>query len=137
MSLRRKLVVPIYMVNGGFDYKFQSEPREVDGLDAFSDKLTPSDYRASINKINKSIKKSRVGPLSIVCLLSGPLMLPLIPYAAITWRNKRIRKKCLQNAIREFNRYHPTLYMRWRRKPASGLVIEDAQDDYFFYDERV
>ena len=130
MASGRRLVVPTYMINGGFDYKFQSEPREVHGLDIFHDKLTQRDYRASIDKINKSLKKSRVGAVSIACLLSGPLMLPLIPYAALTWRNKRIRKKCLLKAIKEFNYQHPSLHMRWRRKPASQLVIEDAQNNY-------
>jgi len=126
-----KLVVPTYIINGGLDYKFQSEPREVHDFNLFAKKLKPNDYRASIDKINESLKKSRVGVVSIACLISGPLMLPLIPYAAITWRNKRLRKKCLKKAIIEFNKNHPNLHMRWRRKPASQLVIEDAQIERF------
>lgn len=122
----RRLVIPIYMINGGLDYKFQSEPREVPGLDIFKDKISHSDYRASIEQINASLKKSRAGAVSILCLISGPLMVPLVPYAFITYRNKRIRKKELMKAIDTFNDLHPLLHMRWRRKPKSQLVIEDA-----------
>ena len=61
----RRLVVPTYMINGGFDYKFQSEPREVVGLADFHDKLTAKDYQRSIELINQSLKKSRAGKTSI------------------------------------------------------------------------
>ena len=125
----RRLVVPTYAVNGGFDAKFQTEPREVPGLADFSDKLSRSDYRQSIEEINRALKKSRAGKASMACLMAGPLILPLIPYAAITYRNKRVRKKCLLKAIANFNAHHPTLHMRWRRKPASELVIEDADEN--------
>ena len=125
----RRLVVPTYIVNGGFDSKFQTEPREVPGLADFSDKLSGSDYKHSIEEINRALKKSRAGKASMVCLMAGPLLLPLIPYAAITYRNKRVRKKVLLKAIADFNVQHPTLHMRWRRKPASQLVIEDADSN--------
>ena len=127
----RRLVVPTYMINGGFDYKFQSEPREVAGLADFHDELTGEDYRRSIERINQSLKRSRAGKASMACLMTGPLLLPLIPYAAITYRNKRVRKRCLIKAIQQFNREHPKLHMRWRRKPASQLVIEDADTAQF------
>ena len=122
----KRIVVPTYIVNGGFDAKFQSEPREVQGLSLFYDKISPSDYKYSIQKINKALKKSRAGTFSRICLLMGPLMLPLVPYAVVTYRNKRVRKKCLLKAIDDFNHHHPSLCMRWRRKPVSQLVIEDA-----------
>lgn len=125
----RRIVVPTYMVNGGLDSKFQSEPREVAGLAEFSDKLSYSDFRDSIEQINSAMKCSRAGTLSKVCLVTGPLMLPLIPYAMLTYRNKRVRKQCLLQAIDHFNVHHPTLHMRWRRKPISQLVIEDAEYD--------
>ena len=132
MSARiRRLVVPTYVVNGGLDSKFQTEPREVPGVDIFRDKLTAEEYRRSIELVNRTLKKSRAGKASLICLATGPLMLPLIPYAAITYRNKRIRKRCLLKAIDEFNIQHPRLRMRWRRKPASQLVIEDADPTEF------
>ena len=127
----RQLVVPTYIVNGGLDSKFQAEPREVPGLAMIQDKLSAPEYRRSIELVNWSLKKSRAGKASVLCLLSGPLMLPLIPYAAITYRNKRVRKRCLLKAIEEFNTQHPRLCMRWRRKPVSQLVIEDADPAEF------
>jgi len=119
--------VPTYVVNGGFDEKFQSEPREVTNIYIFGDKLTPNDYRKSIDNINLKLKDSRAGMASFICLITGPLMIPLIPFAIITYNNKKKRKKLLKNAIEEFNRSHPKLSMRWRRKPAHQLVIEDAK----------
>lgn len=127
----RQLIVPTYMINGGFDYKFQSEPREVPGLRMFQEKLTAQDYRRSIEMINQSLKKSRAGKASLACLAAGPLLLPLVPYAVITYRNKRVRKRCLMGAIEQFNAEHPQLLMRWRRKPDSQLVIEDADTTQF------
>lgn len=129
--MSRQLIIPTYVINGGFDVKFQSEPREVHNLDIFSDKITPQDYRQSIENVNKALKSSRAGKMSLTCLLMGPLMFPLVPYAFITYRNKRIRKKCLLEAIQKFNTNHPSLHMRWRRKPASQLVIEDAEIHFF------
>jgi hypothetical protein len=131
MAHPRRLIVPTYVVNGGFDSKFQEEPREVPGLAAFRDALPPGDYRASVAKINAALKRSRAGKASMACLAAGPLMLPLIPYAALTYRNKRVRKRCLRRAIAEFNAEHPRLCMRWRRKPASQLVIEEADPAEF------
>lgn len=125
--MQRRIVVPTYVVNGGFDEEFQSEPREVPNIHIFGDKLTPNDYRRSVDKINLTLKDSRAGMASFICLMTGPLMLPLIPFAIITYNNKKKRKKLLKIAIEEFNRSHPKLSMRWRRKPAHQLVIEDAQ----------
>lgn len=126
----RQIVVPTYMVNGGLDMKFENEPREIVGLYEFVDKISNNDFKQSIQKINAALKCSRAGTLSKVCLATGPLMLPLIPYAMLTYRNKRLRKKKLLEAIREFNFEHPTLHMRWRRKPISQLVIEDIEPDF-------
>tara|TARA_B110000008_G_C16977554_1_gene566610 strand:+ start:7898 stop:8344 length:447 start_codon:yes stop_codon:yes gene_type:complete len=128
--MHRQLVVPTYMVNGGLDYKFQSEPREVPGLASFVDKLTESDYQQSIRDINAALKKSRAGILSISCLVSGPLIFPLVPYTILTYRNKRKRKTQLLRAIENFNDMHPTLFMRLRRNPNSVLVIEDASNNF-------
>ena len=127
----RCLVVPTYVVNAGLDSKFQTDPREVPGLINFRDKLSPQEYRRSIELVNEALKKSRAGKASVICLVTGVLMLPLIPYAAITYRNKRIRKRCLLEAIAKFNAQHPHLHMRWRRKPVSQLVIEDADPAEF------
>ena len=125
--MQRRIVVPTYVVNGGFDEEFQSEPREVPNIHIFGDKLTHNDYRRSVDKINLKLKDSRAGMASFICLITGPLMIPLIPFAIITYNNKKNRKKLLKIAIEEFNRSHPKLSMRWRRKPAHQLVIEDAQ----------
>lgn len=55
---RFSIVVPTYMVNGGLDIKFQSEPREVVGLAEFSDKISYSDFRHSIEQINSTVKRA-------------------------------------------------------------------------------
>lgn len=59
-----------------------------------------------------------------MCLASGSLLLPLIPFAILTIRRKKLRKKILKQVIGDFNRNNPLLVMRWRRKPVSQLVVE-------------
>ena len=118
------LIIPQYPCNGGMDTKFQTEPREVSGYQQWTDILTPTEFTYFIEQINTALKPSRAGSISVLCLATGSLLIPLIPFAIITWKRKKLRKKLLKKAIGVFNKNNPTLRMRWRRKPASQLVIE-------------
>jgi len=123
---RISMVVPQYPCNGGLDTKFQSETREVYDFHLIADEITGTDYADSIKSINDALKPSRAGVASVACLVGGTLLLPLIPFAILTIRRKKLRKKIIHRVIREFNIKHPRLLMRWRRKPVSQLVIEMA-----------
>jgi len=121
-----QLTIPQYGCNGGFDTKFVTEPREIPGFYSFNitDALSIKAFTYSIEQINTALKTSRAGGVSMMCLAGGSLLLPLIPFAILTIRRKKRRKKILKQVIKDFNRNNPLLVMRWRRKPASQLVIE-------------
>lgn len=121
-----RLTIPQYGCNGGFDTKFITEPREIPGFYQFKliDALSIQAFTHSIEQINTALKPSRAGGVSMMCLAGGSLLVPLIPFAILTMRRKKLRKKILKQVIGEFNRNNPLLVMRWRRKPVSQLVIE-------------
>jgi len=117
------LVVPQYVVNGGFDIKFQIDPHEVDlkGL------LGGEEYRYSVARINEAIEPARANAGDFAMLATGVAMVPLIPFGVRTWHRKKWRKRLLLASIDEFNMHHPELKMRWRPAPASELVIDRRQ----------
>jgi len=123
---RISVVVPQYPCNGGLDTKFQSETREVHDFHLLADEITAADYVDAIESINEELKPSRAGPASVACLATGIALLPLVPFALLTIRRKKLRKRIIHRVIKDFNTKHPRLLMRWRRKPVSQLVIEMA-----------
>tara|TARA_B100000780_G_scaffold270430_1_gene230219 strand:+ start:1187 stop:1603 length:417 start_codon:yes stop_codon:yes gene_type:complete len=96
---KQPLIIPQYPCNGGMDTKFQTEPREVSGYQHWRDVLTPTEFTQSIEQINIALKPSRAGRISILCLATGSLLFPLIPFAILTMRRKKLRKKILKRAI--------------------------------------
>ena len=121
-----RLIVPQYPCNGGLDTKFQTEVREVSQFSRWSSELSQREFCDTMKNLNTALKPSRAGAVSIACLVTGVALLPLVPFALLTMRRKRLRKKILHREIKAFNQGHPRLHMRWRRKPASQLVIEMA-----------
>jgi hypothetical protein len=117
---RVRIVVPQRPVNGGFDLKFEVDPYNVKlhGL------MTGSDYTTAISTINDHIKPARQTSVDTVLLGMGPLMLPLAVWGVRHSKLMKKRKRLLNECIENFNDLHPTLCMRWNRRPESSLTIE-------------
>ena len=118
-----RIVVPQQPVQGGFDSKFESDPYDVELLGL----LTPEQYTQAIDAVNHRLRPSRSSIIDGMLLATGPLMVPLM-WWGIRHRNQtKRRKRLLKKAIDEFHAQHPTLLMRWNRKPQSMLTIERRQ----------
>ncbi|CAB9514950.1 expressed unknown protein [Seminavis robusta] len=122
MSTKRtRIKVPTRMVEGGFEFKFETDSYDVPlhGI------LSPQDYTSVIDRINQKIKPARSNAIDKGLLAAGPLLVPLAFWGARHSLQSRKRKRLLNEAIREFNESHPELYMRWNRGgPESFLTIE-------------
>ena len=114
------LVVPTYPINYSMDEKFNADPY---GLDLMG-LLSEAEYSSAIASINAAISKARSTKIDAALLATGALLVPLLPWAARRMKQKKLRKRLLKAAIAEFNDRHPTLLMRWAKKPASRLTIE-------------
>ena len=118
---RARIIVPTRICQGGFDQKFEDDPYNLDlkGI------ISHHDYTTSIKNINEWIKPARSKKIDGFLLASSALMvLPLGIWGARRYKQTKSRKKRLKEAIEQFNETHPTLYMRWNRKPQSCLTIE-------------
>lgn len=122
---RIRIIVPQRQIQGGFDFKFDPDPYDVDlkGL------MTTAQYTAAIENLNERIRKARAGKVDGVLLATGALIVPLMLWGVRHRSQVRKRKKLLKKGIAEFNDAHPTLYMRWNRQPASTLTIEQRSSE--------
>ena len=121
-----RIEVPQYMVNGGFNQKFVSDPYNVQlhGI------LTAGAYENIIEKLNDSLKDARAKKIDLMLFSMGAAMLPLIPWAYRHYKMRKLYKKILLEEVRLFNDLNPRLYMRWNRKPESCLTIELRTEDH-------
>ena len=119
--------MPQRACNGGFDFKFQQDPYNV----RLNDIISSQDYESSINRLNAKIKPARSKKVDTALLITGPLMVPLIPWAIRHSRQEKHRKKLLNEGIQEFNEQRPDLYMRWSQQQLgdSFLSIEPRPVD--------
>eukprot|EP00980_Cylindrotheca_fusiformis_P010638 scaffold2366_cov115-Cylindrotheca_fusiformis.AAC.12 len=120
-----RIVVPKRSVQGGMDFKFETDPYDVDlhGL------LTREEYTAATEAINKRMRKARPGAVDNVLLATGMLMVPLMLWGVRHRSQVKKRKRQLNKAIDEFNAANPTLMMRWNKKPKSMLTIERREGE--------
>ena len=118
-----RIVIPEYMVNAGYDVKFEADPCELDlkGI------ISPDDYFAAITQLNEAISHARAKPIDFLLLATSTIL----PFGLIAWavrhrQHKTKHKKILLAELRRFNDAHVAegLRLRWRRKPVSQLVLE-------------
>lgn len=123
-----RIVVPEYMVNAGYDIKFESDPSDMDlkGI------MTPNQFFKTITILNEALSHARAKPVDFFLLSTSTL----IPFALIAWavrhrKHRKKHKKILVDFLKRFNDTHASrgIRMRWRRKPASELVIERFSKD--------
>jgi hypothetical protein len=120
-----RILIPQRTIQGGFDFKFESDPYDVKlyGI------MTPEQYTSAIDALNLRIRKARAGKLDGMLLASGALIVPLMLWGVRHRNQVKKRKRQLKKGIAEFNEVHPTLYMRWNRKPDSKLTIEQRSSE--------
>mmetsp|Transcript_23757 Transcript_23757/g.34647 ORF Transcript_23757/g.34647 Transcript_23757/m.34647 type:complete len:161 (-) Transcript_23757:316-798(-) len=116
----KRIVVPQRAVNGGFDFKFETDAYNV----RLYNVLSAEDYTDAIAKLNEQLKPSRSTKADTALLVTGPLIIPLAAWGVRHGIQMKKRKKLLQKAIQNFNTEHPALLMRWNRRPVSALTIE-------------
>jgi hypothetical protein len=118
--MTQRIIVPQRQVQGGFDFKFETDPYDVKlhGI------MTQQQYTTVISAVNKRLKRARAGTIDGVLLVTGPLMLPLVVWGIRHRNQTRRRKQLLKKATEEFHLQNPALLMRWIRKPHSMLTIE-------------
>jgi hypothetical protein len=118
--MKQHIIVPQRQVQGGFDFKFETEPYNVKlhGI------MTQQQYTTAIIAVNKRLKRARAGTIDGVLLMTGPLILPLAIWGIRHRNQTRRRKQLLKKAMEEFHLKNPALLMRWRRRPESILTIE-------------
>lgn len=117
---RERIVVPQRVINGGFDFKFEADPYNVN-LRGF---MSQEEYTDVITALNDTIAPARSKAADTILLASGVLMVPLAIWGARHRMLTKRRKKLLQQYIQDFNRNHASLHMRWNRRPESSLTIE-------------
>jgi len=123
---RQRIVVPTRQVQGGFDFKFETDPYDVNlhGI------LSSQEYEDVIRDINQRMKPARANTIDGVLLATGPLLVPLALWGVRHSAQTRKRKRLLTQAIADFNDSHPELLMRWNRTgPESKLTIESRQTE--------
>lgn len=122
---KERIIVPSRAVNGGFDFKFETDPYDVKlhGI------MTATQYTDTMQQFNDQLKPSRSKKLDSALLATGVLMVPLavwgVRHGYLTKKRKRLMKAHIEN----FNARNPALYMRWNRRPHSFLSIERRRED--------
>lgn len=122
---RIRIVVPQRNIQGGMDFKFETDPYDVE----LHGMLTGEQYTTFIEAINKRIRKARPGSVDSVLLATGALIVPLMVWGVRHRNQVKKRKRQLNKGIAEFNAANPTLVMRWNRRPKSMLTIERRESD--------
>ena len=123
---RQRIVVPTRSVQGGFDFKFETDSYDVKlhGI------ISAQDYTDIMQSMNQKLKPARANQIDGALLIAGPLLVPLALWGARHSLQTRKRKRLLRQAIEEFNESRPELLMRWNRSgPESKLTIERRQTE--------
>mmetsp|Transcript_3867 Transcript_3867/g.8233 ORF Transcript_3867/g.8233 Transcript_3867/m.8233 type:complete len:191 (-) Transcript_3867:130-702(-) len=120
-----RVVVPQRAVNGGLDFKFDSDPRRV----KLHNLLTPDQYNDAVNRLNDELRPGRSNRIDVALLITGPLMLPLAAWSIRHSKQVKRRKRLLSEGMDKFNAAHPGLLMRWNKGLESFLTIEQAGDE--------
>jgi hypothetical protein len=118
--MKQRIIVPQRQVQGGFDFKFETDPYDVKlyGI------MTQQQYTTAIAAVNNRLRRARAGTIDGVLLMTGPLILPLAVWGVRHRNQTRRRKQLLKKAMEEFGLQNPALLMRWNRRPHSILTIE-------------
>lgn len=112
-----RIIVPDRSIQGGLDWKFDANPRNV----KLHDILTPDEYTNTITRINDTIRTARATSVDAALLATGPLMVPLAVWGVRHKRQVKQRKKLLK----QFHAMHPHLLMQWDQSlPQSRLTIQ-------------
>ena len=122
---RERIVVPQRAVNGGFDFKFETDPYNV----KLYNLLTATQYTDAITQLNDKLKPSRAKKVDSVLLATGVLMVPLAIWGVRHGMQTKKRKRLMKKYIQDFNAINPTLHMRWNSRPDSFLTIERRHAD--------
>ena len=123
-----RIIIPQRVVNGGLDFKFDPDPGSY--LSPYKttnlkNYLSEEEYFDWITRLNASLKPFRAKKADWAALVLAP-----IPFVLPLWglRRKKVakkRKESMFEIINQFNAtFHPTLFMKWNRKPISQLTIE-------------
>jgi hypothetical protein len=66
--MTERIIVPQRQVQGGFDFKFETDPYDVKlhGI------MTHQQYTTVISAVNKRLKRARAGAIDGVLLVTGP-----------------------------------------------------------------
>jgi hypothetical protein len=124
---REKITVPEKSVNGGFDFKFDYDPANVN----LCDLMTPEEYHDAISALNETMRPSRSKTLDTGLLITGPLIVPLAFWGVRHSKLVKKRKLLLNEGIVNFNDTHPDLYMHYHRSSAASyLTIEKRKDEH-------
>ncbi|KAI2508052.1 hypothetical protein MHU86_6344 [Fragilaria crotonensis] len=124
-SVRERIVCPQRVINGGVDFKFETDPYNV----KLYNLMPATEYTDAMTKINDTLKPSRAKKIDTVLLETGVLMVPLAIWGVRHGMQAKKRKRLLKKAIQDFNATHPALHMRWNRRPDSSLTIERRREE--------
>ena len=125
-TANRRIVIPQRCIQGGFDYKFETDPYNVElhGL------LTEHQFTDAMSQINDKLKKARFNrTIDGALLVTGPLIVPLAIWGVRHGNQTKRRKRLLKQAMEDFMNQYPDLLMRWNRRPESILTIERRRRD--------
>lgn len=123
----RYIIVPQRVVNL-VDIKFEEDPFLV----TLHGIMTPDAYKDEIKRVNAALHDARATYIDHALLFSGAALLPLIPWAIRSKRNKKKRRRILEYYVDEFNSRNPSLRMIWQSRPEKILTIwlrEDADTE--------
>lgn len=135
---KERIIVPERSINGGLDFKFETDPANID----LCDLLTEEDYTDSITILNDTLRPSRSKTVDAGLLVTGPLILPLALWGVRHSKQVKKRKLLLVQAIQDFNDAHSTLYMRYnrpgnlnflsieRRKPEHSPMLTGVEESW-------
>lgn len=124
---REIIKVPERSINGGLEFKFESDPSNVD----LCDLLTPDEYTDAITTLNDTLRPSRSKKVDTGLLITGPLILPLALWGVRHSKQVKKRKLLLVEGIDQFNDTHAALYMRYVRSGSSSyLTIERRKEEH-------
>ena len=124
-TIRERIVCPQRVINGGVDFKFETDPYDV----KLYSLMSPTQYTDAMTQINDTLKPSRAKKIDAVLLATGMLMVPLALWGVRHGMQTKKRKRLLRKAIQDFNATNLTLHMRWNRRPDSSLTIERRRED--------
>jgi hypothetical protein len=124
-SVRERIVCLQRVINGGVDFKFETDPYDV----KLYNLMSATEYTDAMTHINDTLKPSRAKKIDAFLLATGVLMVPLAIWGVRHGMQAKKRKRLLKKAIQDFNASHAALHMRWNRRPDSSLTIERRREE--------